>query len=326
MKILKKFGILFVVLFFVVVIAILSLLGIQTIDKYKAQIAKRDDQISTLEAALTDIGELQPAFVVTANVRAGDMVTEDNVQEVDVPVKIGGNIVNNKELLDNKYFKISLDEGTLITNEDIVERKITSSLRYYDIVLDELPLDIKDPKTQYADGNNGPSEYIDIRISFPFGEDFIAIAHKKTEAIYHNSNVITLILSEEEISTYNSMLVDKVLYPGATIYAVKYIEGGVQAPAEVFYPVMKNISEITAIDPNILEAVKQEMVIKRAQIDNAMGGSVDEKSDTELEKINSQIEKARNTLRKSIATSQKELVKRWEAEKKAAEKAAKSNK
>ena len=48
---------------------------------------------------------------------------------------------------------------------------------------------------------------------------------------------------------------------------------------------MKNISEITAIDPNILEAVKQEMVIKRAQIDNAMGGSVDEKSDTELEKI-----------------------------------------
>ena len=56
------------------------------------------------------------------------MITEDNVQEVDVPVKIGGNIVNNKELLDNKYFKISLDEGTLITNEDIVERKMSNTL------------------------------------------------------------------------------------------------------------------------------------------------------------------------------------------------------
>lgn len=326
MKVLKKFGLVFVSLFFVVIILILSLLGMQAINKYKAQVADRENQISNLESALYDIGDLQPAYVVTENVRAGDLITEDNIEEVDVPIKIGGKLVTSKEDLENKYFKIGLEDGTLITTEDIVEQKLLSSWRYFDIVLDELPLDLKDPKTKYADGNMGPTEYIDIRISFPFGEDFIAIAHKKTEAVYHDSNVITLVLSEEEIATYNSMLIDKVLYPGTKVYAVKYLEAGAQAPAEAFYPVNRNIAEVTSIDPNILEAVRQEMVIKRAQIDNAMGGTIDDKTSDELEKLNTQIEKARNTLRKSIATSQKDLVKRWENEKKTAEKQAKSNK
>lgn len=325
-KILKKWGILIVSLFFIAVIAVLCILGMSSINKYKATIDTQNQQISNLESSLTDIGPLITGYVVTRDVRPGERITEENIDEllyeVSVPEKltlqlVGDNdegvedtVIQSKSELMDMYFKIGLREGTVITLEDVIAEDILDSWRYFDTVLDETPVGVK------------AGDYIDIRISFPFGEDFIAISHKKIEEI--NSGVLKLILDEQEILTYNSMLLDKALYGGVKIYAVEYVDGGAQNKAENFYPIQVSLSEISHMDPNILEDVKQEMILKRQVLDNAIGGTIDEKTEKELAKVQANITKNRGDMAKDLASAQKALEKRLVAEAKAAAKASKN--
>ena len=197
-KILKKWGILIVSLFFIAVIAVLCMLGMSSINKYKATIDTQNQQISNLESSLTEIGPLITGYVVTRDVRPGERITEENIDEllyeVSVPEKltlqlVGDNdegvedtVIQSKSELMNMYFKIGLREGTVITLEDVIAEDIEDSWRYYDLILDDSPVGIQ------------AGDYVDIRISFPFGEDFIAISHKKIEEI--NTGVIFCRKSE----------------------------------------------------------------------------------------------------------------------------------
>lgn len=324
-KLLKKWGILIVSIFFVLVIAMLCMLGMNSINKYKSTIESQNQQITDLEASLTDIGPLIKGYVVTTDVRAGEQITEENldtiIMEVSVPEKLNlglpestengdTTVIQVKADLIDKYFKIGLKEGTVITVEDIVSEKIDNTWRYYDMILDETPIGIT------------AGDYVDIRISFPFGEDFIAMSHKKVQEI--NSGILKLIVDEQDIVAYNSMLLDKALYGGVKIYAIKYVDGGAQVGAENFYPVQTNLSEISVLDPNILEEVKQEMVLKRQVLDNAIGGTVDTKTEKELAKIQSSINQNRNTAEKNFAAAQKAIEKRLAAEAKEAARASKN--
>ena len=80
-KILKKWGILIVSLFFIAVIAVLCILGMSSINKYKATIDTQNQQISNLESSLTEIGPLITGYVVTRDVRPGERITEENIDE-----------------------------------------------------------------------------------------------------------------------------------------------------------------------------------------------------------------------------------------------------
>lgn len=308
-KVFKKYGIVIVSVFFVLVLVLTSVIFVVSTNKYKNAIASRDMQINELSSFLQNIGELQTGYVVTQSVRAGEEITEELIQEVDVPTKLGLNLASSKEEVVGNYFRISLSEGTVLTMEDVLKEELNHSERYIDVVLDETPLGIE------------VGDYIDIRILFPYGEDFIGISHKKVEEI--NTGVLKLVFDENDIYAYNSMLFDKVLYAGVKIYAVEYKDAGSQASAEVYYPLNQNLSELAALDPNLLDAVKQEMIIKREQVDQSLGGSVDTLNEKELAKLSSQIEKARQNIGKQFTSAQKEIAKRIEVERKAAEKANK---
>ena len=308
-KLFKQYGIIIVAAFFVLVIALLCVVGAMSISKYKGNVLERDTQIKNLESSLLNIGDIQTGYVVKKAVRAGEKITVEAIQEVDVPVKLGLNIATGKKELIDSYFRISLAEGTVITREDVIKQKMDNTYRYFDLVIDESPIGVK------------AGEYLDIRITFSFGEDFIAISHKKVEEI--NSGIMKVVLNESEIYAYQSMLIDKAMYPGTKIYAVKYFDGGAQPTAEVYYPLNTNLAELSALNPNLLELVKQEMIAKRTQIDNLMGGGVKTKDEKELEKITGLIQDTRELINKSILQSQKALDKRLETEKKAAQQANK---
>lgn len=307
LEVIKKYKTALVAIFLTLIIVLVSIVSFVSVRKYKKELITRDSQIESLDKALTNLGDLQKGYVVTKAVRAGEQIKEDMIQEVDVPVKIGLNVATSKDDILKKYFKIGLTEGTIITKNNIVSEKIDNTYRYFDMVIDEQPIGLK------------VGDYVDIRITFPYGEDFIAIPHKKVEEI--NSGIMKVVLNESQIYAYQSMLVDKAIYAGTKIYAVQYVDGGAQASAEVYYPLNKNIAEVSALNPNLLELVKQEMIAKRAQVDNIMGGSVDTKDERELENINREIIKTRELINKSIVDSQRMLDRRLEEERIAAERA-----
>ena len=89
MKFLKKWGTLLVAILMLAIIAVLCLVGLTSINKYKATIAEQQESIDAMRNTIdNDIGPLIDCYVVNQSVRVGDEITEDNITAIQVPEKI----------------------------------------------------------------------------------------------------------------------------------------------------------------------------------------------------------------------------------------------
>lgn len=307
-KIWKKWGTVIIIAVAVLLIVILGALSMISLNKYKKAIVARDEQISTLETSLNNIGPLVTGYVVTRDVRAGELIEEDDILETDIPQKLSDNIQTSIDDILGAYYRTSLSDGTVLTKEDVVVDPIDNTEREYDLVIDEWPIGLKS------------GDKVDVRIAFSFGEDFVAMSNKQVIEI--NSGIPKVYVTESDITAYNSMLLDKALYAGAKIYAVKYKDPGSQAVAEVFYPINKNIAELTTMNPNMLEMVKEQMKLQRNKLDANIGGTISEKDERELERLNQNIEQIRNSNNRTYTQAQTEWNRRMETAAREAELAA----
>lgn len=317
MKILKKWGILFVSIFFIIAIVIIALFSKKSIDELKAAVAERDSQISTLESSITEIGAMTTGYVLNTDVRAGEIVSLDYFDQVTVPEKLILGLITDVSQLENSYFRTSLQQGTVLTTEDINYTEVLDSERYMDLYLDQLPIGVQ------------AGDIIDIRISFTYGEDFIALSGKKIEEI--NSGVLKVKLNENEIVVYNSLLLDRLLYAGTQVYAVTYVDAGSQDVAETFYPINSMQSEMLLENPNALEISKQEMILKRQLVEAKLNpnglttteGLTEEEINDKLEDLEDKIRDVRDSMQDRVLGAH-EIVeeRREEAARIAAEQAA----
>lgn len=107
--------------------------------------------------------------------------------------------------------------------------------------------------------NNG--DLVDVRISFPNGEDYIVISHK--EIINVDERGIVLRVNEEEILKMSSAQIDVNKYEGTKIYAVKYVSDS-QKPAISYYLLNEYVLSLCEWDPNLVERIfSQEKMKKR---------------------------------------------------------------
>lgn len=338
MKFLKKWGILLVSILFLAIIAVLVLVGMKSINEYKSTIDAQKASIEEMDFFIqNDIGPLVDCYVINRQVRVGDTITEDMLDPISIPEKVAYttkmvtvekegnkgaiyyeeepettiNVVTNKNDVVGKKFRVSLGEGQLLLTDYVTDSIIGNSERIFQMVINNYDVNIK------------AGDYVDIRIKFTYGEDFIAIPHKRVESVNVSSGMFTFHFSEDEIATYSSMLLDMAMYPACEIYVLRYIDSESQTAAQAYYPMNTNVAEILAINPNILELVEQEMILEREQLNAIMGGDMDSFDEKELENLQGTIEKMREDLNKSIAGGIKERVKAEEAAAKAAAKAKK---
>lgn len=290
------------ILFIVMIIAAGGVLGYLQIQKYNKLIESKDNEILQLKQTIAAIGDLATGYIVRADIKAGREVKESDLEPVDIPVSMAGSLVTNLKDIEDKYYKLDLSQGTALALDMLMYDELEDSMRIHDIVTDENPIGITEGK------------YVDIRISMPLGEDFVAMSHKRVYGI--NDGVLKLAVNEMDIHVYNSMMVDKILYPGTRIYAVEYAQPSAQRPAERYYPVTKNVLEIIQKDPNLSSELRSDAVARRDQLEASLKSALN----ADIAKI---LQKGKSEITKEILDSQKDLEKRLEAEAKAAEKAAK---
>lgn len=255
------------------------------------QLALKDEEIQTMQATLDQIGELVPAYVVASDVVTGKKIDESDLTPIDVPVSMSTNLVQDPNELIGKYFKTGLTTGTAISSDMVYPDEITDDQRLLDVVVHNIPVGLKE------------GSFVDVRITLPKGEDFIAMSHKKVHTIAEG--VIKLVVTEKDIHTYNSMLIDSFIYPGTQLYAIEYLEGGIQAGADTYYPLSSNVLAIAQKDPNLLDAIKSDIIHRREAIESDLTAIEDEE-------VTRTLERARERYQESITEADREFERRME--------------
>lgn len=218
--------------------------------------------------------EMIGVYVVDKAVAVGDEVYGTvRLQQVD---KSYENILPDNVIVGEgkqMYYKIGLNKGVILT-EDMVRTDV------------EIEQDVRLHNFSYVELNHMilPGDYVDIRINFNDGSDYIVLSKKRVEGIsvYNledgTDNELWLNVSEEEILRMSSAAYDTATKENCRLYAVKYISE-LQEEAYVTYPVNQIVAALIESDPNIIKKVTQELEENlREQIDGLPNGDLQNQS------------------------------------------------
>ncbi len=285
----------------------------------EAQLAAKDADIASLNASIAEIGELVPAYTVAIDVPDGKVIEETDLVPIEVPLSMANNLVSDPSEIVGKHFKVPMTAGSVITIDCIYEEVVSADMRFYDVIVDVVPIGLE------------AGSFVDIRIKFGTGADFVGISHRRVAEV--NENVLKLVLTENDIHMLSSMTVDNIVFNqtftatydvnndgkvnendrldpiGSYIYAVEYVMGGVQDKAGEYYSPSPLVQGIMAKDPNIMnmELSANDLALKRKLIEAG------------LQDTTTTAEKIRNEVTDAIKDGQKAYEKRVEAEAKAAQ-------
>lgn len=205
----------------------------------------------------------QQIYVAAKDIKRGKTIEKTDIkvteyEEEQVPTYI----VESTDQIIGKKALVDISIKTPLTKSIIYkEGKINKDLREQEFALIYLPSKLE------------KEQYVDVRISFPTGQDYIIISKKKVQDISRTelTSTIWLHLNEEERLTMNSAIVDAYLNEGTKIYSITYVEPQIQEKALVNYPVSNVVLDLMKTNPDILLEAERELSLrKRKDLDNSL--------------------------------------------------------
>ena len=157
-------------------------------------------------------------YLLSKALPAGEALTKDDLTSCTVKLPRSQSILyasDSKNLI-GQYAKTALKKGQLLTADFFYsDERLTERNRYLELS------DIRLPESVHT--NN----LIDIRISFPTGEDYIVLNQQRVLSLLNEDEGtsvcgIALNLSEEDLLRLSSARVDENLFEGTYLYAVIY--------------------------------------------------------------------------------------------------------
>ncbi|HEX3029544.1 MAG TPA: hypothetical protein VHT34_09630 [Clostridia bacterium] len=230
-----------------------------------------DTHISSLTTEIADNKKV--VLIPTIDIKAGQELTLNmfsksmvyaagpqssylSQDDIEVGIQKGSG-----ELKTGSWALIDIDAGTPVTRKMVADEKISHDLRREEFNSFLLQSDIlKD-------------QFIDVRICFPNGENYIILSKKKVRDLSIEKNTIWLWLDDKEILSISSAIVDAYIHKGSKIYTNTYVAPGMQKVAIPTYPVNPSVLALIKSDPNILPEAKKGLNGQvRALLDARLGG------------------------------------------------------
>lgn len=253
---------------------------------YESQISEKENTINELQTKINYTGELTKAYELNKDVDGGTPINVDDFNEIEVPAKMASNCVSDLSEMNGMYYLYSLKDGQVLTYNQVLDFGITDNMRLLDIQFDQIPIGIK------------VGDYVDVKISFTMGQDFVGMTHKRVVAINDN-NIMKLVVDPKDMHVYESMKVDKALYDGTIIYAAQYVDGAAQISSKDYYPVRIETMTTLLQDPNITMDFSSLSTADRTILESELNTN-----DKALRTIMSQV----NTAKSSMETSYKNAL------------------
>lgn len=184
------------------------------------------------------------AYEAKENISSGQIIRREDLNYMEIYSS-----QDKKFYFDEKNFgmvsKIDITKGTYLLEDMFVEDTKVSNLR-------EIEYNIL-----FLNGNLNESDYVDVRIIFPNGEDLIILSKKNIKHLNKETGKCYLWLSEKEILSMAGALVDTYVFPGSKIYTTRYLEPHLQEASDVNYKPNLSTLALMQRNTNILEDMEE---------------------------------------------------------------------
>lgn len=231
-------------------------------------------------------GTATKAYALNRDVKSGQEITADMLSTINtysnlipqnyIDSTIVANVGNGKKVI----AKVDLYKNTILTASTVTteENTVTKDVRTMEYNMLTLPINLT------------IGDYVDIRITFPDGQDFIVIAKKEIKNI--QGNTVTFDMSEADIVMLNSAIVESYIMKASNIYIAKYVEPGMQEKAANTYVPTAEVIRLIETDSNIVATAKNELTSRfDTNIRNQMNSTVNQYSEQGLTNVEEGIQK-----------------------------------
>lgn len=239
---------------------------------YKQQEKEQKKIRSNYEQRLQDAEKLilqeqavkKRVVVSTGKVEAGEKLTKDHLKTIEIAeTDAPANMIQNIDDLVGKIVKIEVGQNTPIISSMVFEEAPTP----IDLRLHEYNVMILPTKLQIG-------QFVDVRITFPTGEDFVVLSKKKV--LDMSGTTVWYNINESELLVMSSAIVDAYLH-GAKLYAITYVDPFLQDKATPNYPVNLKVIDLIESDPNVLEKASGTLrSVARKALENNLSKITDE--------------------------------------------------
>lgn len=201
--------------------------------------------------------------MLTEDIKSGQTIDASKLRDITIETDIAtDNIIKKADLTESTIAKVDMPKGTFLAKSMILtsDEKTTDDLREqeYNVIL--LPTDLS------------KEDYIDIRIRFSNGQDYIVVSKKRV--LKSSQNTVFLKMNEDEILTMSNAIVDSYISKGSLIYADKYESPGIQKAATSTYIPNQAVIDLLNSDSNITEKAMSALK-KRIETNGGMRNSID---------------------------------------------------
>lgn len=231
-------------------------------------------------------GTATKAYALNRDVKSGQEITADMLSPINtysnlIPQNyIDSTILTSVESGKKVVAKVDLYKNTILTASTVTteENAVTKDVRTMEYNMLTLPINLT------------IGDYVDIRITFPGGQDFIVIAKKEIKNI--QGNTVTFDMSEADIVMLNSAIVESYIMKASNIYIAKYVEPGMQEKAANTYVPTAEVIRLIETDSNIVSTAKNELTSRfDANIRSQMNSTVNQYSEQGLTNVEEGIQK-----------------------------------
>lgn len=231
-------------------------------------------------------GTATKAYALNRDVKSGQEITADMLSPINtysnlIPQNyIDSTILTSVESGKKVVAKVDLYKNTILTASTVTteENTVTKDVRTMEYNMLTLPINLT------------IGDYVDIRITFPDGQDFIVIAKKEIKNI--QGNTVTFDMSEADIVMLNSAIVESYIMKASNIYIAKYVEPGMQEKAANTYVPTAEVIRLIETDSNIVSTAKNELTSRfDANIRSQMNSTVNQYSEQGLTNVEEGIQK-----------------------------------
>ncbi|MEE1255643.1 MAG: hypothetical protein UHN47_03910 [Lachnospiraceae bacterium] len=168
---------------------------------------------------------------------------------------------------------VDIYEGMTVMANMVTPLEIETDSREYEVQVVNLMVDQKE------------NDYVDIRIMFPDGSDYLVLPKKQVKNLAFEESVFWTYLNEEEILRMASATIDAYTITGTKIYATRYVESNLQDKAIPTYLVNASVQDMmdnTSVyyDHNLLtKATTTLNALARKNLEERLGLLSEEKLD-----------------------------------------------